>query len=82
MSLAQESKSNVCLDQETALANAVTPLGLPNSNPQLEGSLVMMPEGGFRAWSVVFGSSLTLFATWGIINSYVSRSLSHRRTVD
>ncbi|THV02592.1 MFS general substrate transporter [Dendrothele bispora CBS 962.96] len=28
------------------------------------------PEGGLEAWLVVFGSFLSLFATWGIINSY------------
>lgn len=28
------------------------------------------PEGGFRAWLVVFGSFSALFSTWGIVNSY------------
>lgn len=74
MSLTQESKSTA--SQETSAKNAaiaITTLGGVNLESQLEDSFIM-PEGGLRAWSVIFGSSLTLFATWGIINSYVSIS--------
>jgi hypothetical protein len=31
------------------------------------------PDGGLEAWTVVFASSLTLFASFGIANSYVSK---------
>lgn len=27
------------------------------------------PEGGLRAWLVVFGSAITVFTTWGLVNS-------------
>lgn len=72
MSLTQESKPFVSQETSTKNANiALTTLDGVNLETQLEDSL-MMPEGGLRAWSVTFGSFLTLFATWGIINSYVS----------
>lgn len=30
------------------------------------------PEGGIRAWTTVAGSILTLFSSFGVVNSYVS----------
>ena len=31
------------------------------------------PDGGRQAWTVVFASSLALFSSFGVVNSYVSR---------
>jgi len=33
-----------------------------------------IPDGGLRAWSIVVGTYLALFATFGIVNAFVSRS--------
>lgn len=39
----------------------------PVSAPQLD-----IPDGGIEAWTVVFGGFLSYFATFGVVNSYVS----------
>jgi hypothetical protein len=39
-----------------------------------------VPDGGLRAWSVVLGSFLGLFASFGIVNSYVIIFLSVQLT--
>jgi hypothetical protein len=38
---------------------------------EVDPEVIEYPEGGVQAWLVVFGSFLALFATWGVINSYV-----------
>ncbi|OBZ75018.1 Riboflavin transporter MCH5 [Grifola frondosa] len=39
---------------------------VPTSTPAKHG----IPDGGLEAWSVVLGSSLAFFATFGVVNSY------------
>jgi hypothetical protein len=34
---------------------------------------VDIPDGGFRAWSIVIGSFLALFSTFGVVNAFVSQ---------
>jgi MFS family permease len=43
----------------------------PQLTPTLTTATVAhsFPDGGLRAWLVVFGSSLTIFTTWGLVNS-------------
>ena len=33
------------------------------------------PDGGWQAWTVVFASALALFSSFGVVNSYVSRTV-------
>ena len=33
---------------------------------------VDIPDGGVEAWTVIFGGFLAYFATFGVVNSYVS----------
>ncbi len=44
------------------------PIPADVEEPQLE----YVPDGGKEAWTVVLGSSLALFASAGMINTYVS----------
>lgn len=37
-----------------------------------EASVTAPPDGGREAWTVVFASTLALFASFGVVNSYVS----------
>ena len=50
---------------------------VPSSQEQ-NGTLetVTFPEGGLQAWLAIMGGFLTLFASFGIINAYVSIVLS------
>ncbi|KAI1787128.1 monocarboxylate permease [Ganoderma leucocontextum] len=45
------------------------PVGIP-ATPAHEDELEYVPDGGRAAWTVVLGSTLALFASAGMINSY------------
>ncbi|TBU46221.1 monocarboxylate permease [Dichomitus squalens] len=55
-------------EQLTVVGRAVAedPLPEPSAEPELE----YVPDGGREAWTVVLGSSLALFASAGMINTY------------
>ena len=57
-------------EQLTVVGPAVVDDPPPESSAQLEPEYV--PDGGREAWTVVLGSSFALFASAGMINTYVS----------
>lgn len=38
--------------------------------PRVPSNMMDFPEGGFRAWSVVFGTSAVLFCSFGYANAF------------
>jgi MFS family permease len=41
-----------------------------NKSPDGDNTTFTIPDGGWRAWSVVLGSSLVLFCTFGYVNAF------------
>ena len=65
-------------------SHVISEKGSPSDSIQAVGNVTKYPEGGLRAWLVVFGSFCALFASLGIMNSlgtfqaYISNhQLSH-----
>lgn len=44
-----------------------------NETGQSVSEVIQLPDGGFRAWLVILGCFIDLFASFGLMNSYVSR---------
>ena len=57
-------------EQLTVVGPAVVDDPPPEPSAELEPEYV--PDGGREAWTVVLGSSFALFASAGMINTYVS----------
>lgn len=67
-----EEKSG--LDTETA---TVAGSFVPSDPPALQDLPIEdFPDGGKEAWTVVLGACLALFASAGMVNTYVSSRLS------
>jgi len=67
----------VALDEEKSI-------GIAPKKPAANLAAFSIPDGGWRAWSVVFGSTLALFVSFGYVNafgvyqSYYSTTLTGR----
>jgi len=69
MSARTPSMTSVDRDKEKA-TDALSDAESQHISEQPAEAAVTYPEGGLEAWTVIFGASLSFFATFGFVNSY------------
>ena len=68
-----QDNSIVYCDEEKGVNSALESKA-PVSHDSPASDAFTIPDGGWRAWSVVFGCALVLFSTFGYVSS-ISRNL-------